>query len=402
MLVPESELGGKVGKFTGPLPKGAPAKPPGVVWADVVPKQARILFDGVFLLCVVVPTLLAIAYYGFTASDVYTSEARFVVRTPQRSQPTTAIGALLQGSGFSRAQDDSFTVHDYITSRDALKVLDAKLGVRKSYADPSHDFLSRFPQPWSDDSFESFYKFYQDKVSVTYDAASSITTVRVRSFDPDISLKINEELLAMGEELVNRINDRGREDLVRYAAAEVEEAETKAKAAALALANYRNRRAVFDPERQSALQLQQITKLQDEVIAAKLQLAQLRALSPANPQIPTLERRVKGLEGEMASEMSKVAGGGNSFTDKATEFERLQLERGFADRQVASAMTSLENARNEARRKQIYLERIVQPHRPDEALEPRRARAILAAFVVGLVAWAVMSMLLAGVREHKD
>ena len=81
---------------------------------------------------------------------------------------------------------------------------------------------------------------------------------------------------------------------------------------------------------------------------------------------------------------------------------RPDLERGFADRQVASAMTSLENARNEARRKQIYLERIVQPHRPDEALEPRRARAIISIFIAGLVAWAVMSMLVAGVREHKD
>ena len=41
---------------------------------------------------------------------------------------------LLQGSGFSRAQDDSFTVHDYILSRDALKELDTKLKVRDGFA----------------------------------------------------------------------------------------------------------------------------------------------------------------------------------------------------------------------------------------------------------------------------
>jgi capsular polysaccharide transport system permease protein len=48
------------------------------------------------------------------------------------------------------------------------------------------------------------------------------------------------------------------------------------------------------------------------------------------------------------------------------------------------------------------LERIAQPSLPDAALEPRRMRSILSIFVAGLVAWGVLSMLLAGVREHKD
>ena len=58
--------------------------------------------------------------------------------------------------------------------------------------------------------------------------------------------------------------------------------------------------------------------------------------------------------------------------------------------------------RSEARRKQVYLERVVMPNRPDEALEPRRARAIIATLVVGLLMWGVLSMLVAGVREHRD
>ena len=42
----------------------------------------------------------------------------------------------------------------------------------------------------------------------------------------------------------------------------------------------------------------------------------------------------------MNNEMAKVAGGGNNtFSNKAADFERLQLERTFADRQVASALS---------------------------------------------------------------
>jgi capsular polysaccharide transport system permease protein len=63
-------------------------------------------------------------------------------------------------------------------------------------------------------------------------------------------------------------------------------------------------------------------------------------------------------------------------------------------------MTSLQEARAESRRKQAYVERIAQPSRPDEAREPRRVRGIFATFVLGLIAWTILSMLLAGVREH--
>jgi capsular polysaccharide transport system permease protein len=50
----------------------------------------------------------------------------------------------------------------------------------------------------------------------------------------------------------------------------------------------------------------------------------------------------------------------------------------------------------------LYLERIVQPNKPDMALEPRRMRSIFSTFIIGLVAWGILSMLLAGVREHQD
>ena len=65
-------------------------------------------------------------------------------------------------------------------------------------------------------------------------------------------------------------------------------------------------------------------------------------------------------------------------------------------------MASLQEAQNEARRKQAYVERVSQPNLPDEALEPRRLRGILATFALGLVAWGILKMLFAGVREHAE
>jgi capsular polysaccharide transport system permease protein len=363
----------------------------------------KLLKNTVFVVTVLVPTSLAFIYYGLIASDVFISESRFVVRSPQRQQSSSVLGAIFSGAGFTRSQDDAFSVHDFIVSRDALSELDKKLQIRKAFADSNVDFLSRFPGLLGDDSFESLHKYYGKQVSVVHDSTSNISTLRVSAFNAEQSHAINELLLVMGERLINETNDRGRQDLVKYAQAEVAVAEGKTKAASLALAGFRSQRSVFDPDRQSAIQLQQVSKLQDELIATKMQLAQVRALTPDNPQVPVLQKRSEALQREMDTEMAKVAGGGsNSLTNKAAEFERLTLERAFADRQLASAMGSLESARNEARRQALYLERIVQPSTPDKAVEPRRLRAIFTVLMMGLIAWGILNILLAGVREHKD
>lgn len=364
-------------------------------------KQRFSRVNRLFLLTVAAPTVLATVYFGLMASDVFVSESRIVVRSPDK-QAATGLGALLKGAGFSRAQDDSYTVRDYVLSRDALKEINDTLGIGKAFSSDTVDRVSRFGGLDFDTSFEALHRYYQKKVDVQQDTASSITTLTVRAYTAQDAQAINQKLLELSEGLVNRLNERGRQDLISSATTEVADAEKKSKAAAIALSVYRNAKGVVDPERQATVQLQQVAKLQDELIATTTQLAQLKTFTPQNPQIPALQQRAVTLRAEMEAETTKVTGGERSLANKAAEFQRLALEREFADKQLASALVSLEQARNEAQRKQVYIERIAQPSLPDIALEPRRLRSILATFVLGLVAWGILSMLLAGVREHQD
>jgi capsular polysaccharide transport system permease protein len=370
-------------------------------WMKLELKQRLARIDRLFLGVVVVPTLLAVVYFGFIASDVYMSESRFVVRSPERQTGTT-LGMLLRGASFARAQDDTFTVQEYILSRDALRVLVDRLHVDRSYGKSSVDRLSRFAGIDTDDSFEALHRYYQKMVRVSTDSSSSIATLTVRAFTAEDARAVDELLLHASEALVNRLNERGRQDMIRYAHAEVKDAETKARDAMLAVSVYRNRQGVVDPEKQAAVQLQQVAKMQDELIATTTQLAQLKAFTPGNPQIPQLQKRGSTLQQAIDQEVDKVAGGQRSLANKVAGFQQLALEAEFAGKQLASALASLENARNEAQRQQVYLERIAEPSLPDVAQEPHRLRGIFSTLIVGLVAWGVLGMLFAGIREHHD
>ncbi len=357
--------------------------------------------DTVFVVTVLIPSLVALVYFGLVASDVYMSESRFVVRSPHRSVPT-GLGALLQGTALSRSQDDTYSVHDYIRSRDALRELDEALNVRQAYGRDDIDLLSRFPGLSRETGFEAFHEYYQKHVDISYDTASAISVLQVRAHSAEQAKAINDRLLTMGERLVNNLNARSRQDLIEVAAREVQEAEDKAKVASLALSAFRAKGAVFDPTGQSALQLQTVARLQDELITTEAQLAQLRRLAPDNSQVSVLANRAQSLRQVIAQETGKVTGAKSSLNAQSPIYDRLLLEKTFAERQLGSTLASLESARSEAQRKQIYLERLVQPNLPDMALEPRRIRGVLTVFVLGLMAWGVISLILASVREHRD
>lgn len=357
--------------------------------------------NPLFLATVVVPTVAATIYFGLLASDVYISQSQFVVRSPDKPA-ATGLGVLLKSVGFSNAGDEIFITQDYVKSRDALRALNQGDAVAKAYGNPSISVFDRFnPFGW-DGTFEDLYSYYTGKIRIEHDTTSSITTLSVEAFDARDAKRMNLQLLDLSELLVNRLNNRGEFDLLSFAQREAHEAETEARRASQALAAFRNRQGIVDPEGQAAIQLQLVSKLQDELIGARLQLQQLQSLAPENPQIPLLRTRIAGLTRQVDSEVSRVAGGRGSLSANAVQYQRLALDREYADRRLTAAMASLQEARNEARRKQAYVERIVQPNLPDEAQKPRRFRGILATFIIGLVAYGILAMLLAGVREHRD
>jgi len=123
-------------------------------------KQHWLIKHRWLALFVGVPTLLAAVYYGLIASPIYVSESSFVIKTPgQKSMPSLSLANLVQTSGFTGGQEQTKEVLQYIRSRDALQDLQRGTDVRTKFSERGADFLSRFPQPFHDGSFENLYHF---------------------------------------------------------------------------------------------------------------------------------------------------------------------------------------------------------------------------------------------------
>ncbi|MEI8403599.1 MAG: hypothetical protein WCG12_22575, partial [Alcaligenaceae bacterium] len=251
-----------------------------------------------FLITVVIPTAMAVAYFGFIASDIYVTESKFVIRSPQKMGAASFMDVFSK-IGMAKSDEDSFAVREYILSRDAMKILNQDLKIKEAYSDPNIDFLERFPglRYW-DTSLEAFYRYYQKHVGVEVDPSSSIATLSVKAFTPEQALSLNQKLIEMSEAFVNKLNERARQDLLKSATEEVNIAKAKVEATTLGLMQLRTQKADQQPDKQVMAQ------------------------------------------------------------------QRLALEKTFAEQQLATAMTAMEQSRIEAIRKQVYIERITQPVKP--------------------------------------
>ncbi|SUB32546.1 protein HexC [[Pasteurella] mairii] len=364
-------------------------------------KKKYWLKNPLFLITVVIPTALSVLYFGLIASDVYISESSFVVRSPKNQTALTGFGALLQGSGFSRSQDDAYTVQEYMRSRTALTQLQTELPVKEFY-EAKGDIISRFNGFGFNNSEEAFFRYFKDRLTIDLDVVSGISTLRVQAFDAIEGQQINQKLLSLGEALINRLNDRARKDTLSYAMQAVNEAEKNVNDTADALRQYRVKNKIFDLPAQSGVQLTLISSLKSELIRVETQLAQLISITPDNPQVAALEMRQKNLKKEIAQQSKSLSGNNDSIATQSAEYQRLVLNNELAQHQLAAAMTSLQNARGEADRQQLYLEVINQPSRPDWALEPYRLYNILATCIIGLMLYGVLGLLIASIREHRN
>ncbi len=347
------------------------------------------------------PTLLAIVYYGLIASPIYVSHSSFVIKSPStKAAPSLSLANIVQTAGLSAGQEQTKEVLQYVRSRDALKDLQKHTNVRTKYSDRGGDFLTRFPAPFIAPTFENFYKYYGSMVGADLDAESGLAVLEVRAFSPADAHEINARLLELSEALVNRLNQRAEGRAIAEAQQRVLQAEERVRNARVELAEFRNRQELIDPTRQAAGVLEVSNKLVAEQAALQAQLDLMQRVAPRNPSIPALRNRIAALGQGVATQTGRAVGTPTGIASKLSNYEKLNVEQEFATQTLTAANLALEQARTEAQKQQFYLERVVEPNKPDDAALPRPLKQILTVFAVALCLYFIGWMLVVGILEH--
>jgi capsular polysaccharide transport system permease protein len=372
-----------------------------VAMPGLAARLRRFVQRNAFAVTVLLPTALAAVYLFGIAAPQFESEARFIVRgrSGGGGGGMGAMAEMAQSAGFKPASEDAMGVRDYLQSHDAVAALRQRLPLVDIFRRPEADPIARLW--WEAPTAERLLDYFRRMALAEYDTTSGITALRVRSFRPEDSQVIAQHLLTLSEELVNMLNRRLQEDGLRVARDEVTRAEARLTAAQLAVGAFRERARAVDPARSAGYSLETIGKLEGALAQARAELVEAQRFARAdNPRLLQLRNRAEGLTGQIAEERRRLGDSTDGVSQQVGEYERLGVEQELARAQLASATASLERARGDAMRQQIFLLRVVEPNMAEYARYPKATLSVLYVFACLSVAYGLAWLLIAGMREH--
>ena len=355
---------------------------------------------GLFIVVAVLPIVLSGVYYFGVESDRFTSEALFAIRTQQEATNTIS-GALHAAGEHQGGGDPSNIVKEYILSRDALELLVSKGLLPHFFQRDGVDRLSRYPNIFSHETHEHLYEFYLRLVSMQYDSATGVSKLSINAFSADDAMEISSALISASEVLINSINERAQADAVASAEKAVAESRSRAFSALDRLTAFRAREEMLDPIKMSMNMIESISGMSVEVAKLKSQLSDNERMTPNSPQLAPIRNRIAALEQQIMEERSKLGGGENSLAPKLAEYERISLDREFAEKAYLVDLGSLDAARLDAQRQKRYIERISGPNLPDYPNIWHRFSSFFTIAIIAFTLFVILQTFLNNILAHK-
>ena len=354
-------------------------------------RLVRLLQIATFVALVAIPSLIAAVYFGFIASDQYTSEARFTVRGGL--PPGLESSGSLSTEPIAMIIQDTQVIMNYIESRAIVEDLDKSIGLSKMYQDPSADYFSRLGE---NKAIEKIVKYWTRHVDLKVEMPAGIVVMTVRAFRPEDATKIADAALSSSETLVNRLNDQMRADALELARKERERAQTRLADARAELEKSRNQEGMLDTKGASQGLNDLLTQVRGDLLKLQQTYDSLRRYeNPSAPQLKNLQTKIDAgkqqvakLKAQMTSMKTEGDDGAKPLSGSMSRMDYALLNNDIAEKIYAGALAAFEHATIASETKLMYITTFVKPVAAEEAKYPRRGLDISLVVGGGLVLWA--------------
>ena len=380
-------------------PSAMPAFPPART-AHVRPRHTALMIS--FVACVLLPAVVTAWYLWARAADQYASTLGFSVRKEEAGSAIDLLGGISSISGSSSADTD--ILYDYMRSQKLVAEIDESLDLRAMWSKPAGDPIFAYAAPGT---IESLTDHWADQVRITYDSATRLIEIRVLAFDPVDAQAIATALYDKSTAMINRLSDAAQADALRFAATELAKAETRLSAARGAITDFRNRTQSIDPAADMQSQAGLLANLQTQLAEALIDADMLAASTKrADTRGEQAALRISVIEDRIAAEREKLGLGATGATSEVYasmvgDYERLSVDREFAETAYRAAQLAYDAAGADARRQTLYLAAHITPTRAESAQFPQR-KTIFGTVVLFLgLAWAIAAMVCYCVRDRR-
>ena len=343
-----------------------------------------------FLACVVLPGAGTALYMWGVAADQYASKVGFTVRREEANSAIEFLGGLGNLSGASSSDTD--ILYEFIQSQKLVVDLNEEVDLRGIWSRPEYDPVFALSEGAS---IEDLVDYWNSMVRLSYGVGTGLLEIEVRAFDPDDATRITQALFDASSQMINDLSDIAREDAIRYAREELDTSLERLKEARETITRFRNENQMIDPDTDMQSQAGLLNTLQTQLAEILIENDLLRSTTQAaDPRVNQTQRRIDVIRKRIAEERQKLGivgavGEGRVLADIVGEYERLVVDREFAERAYVSALATYDAAKAEARRKSRYLAAYMEPTHAETSTYPRRLVLTALITLFAFLAWSI-------------
>lgn len=369
------------------------------------PARAQLRHVGVlasFLLIVLLPSAAAAWYLWTKAADQYASTVAFSVRAEETSSAIELLGGITELSGSSSSDAD--ILYEFIQSQRLVAEIDTALDLRGLWSWPEGDPFFTYA---AEGTIEDLVEYWERMVKISHDTTTGLIEVRVLAFRPEDATRVAEAIFQRSSEMINTLSAIAREDAIRYAREELDEAIQRLKSARQAVTAFRNQYQIVNPEADLQIQVELLATLQTKLAEALIEQELLAETTrPGDTRMAQVERRIRVIRDQIAAERRKVGVGASglgeeAFADIIGEYESLSVDREFAERAYTGALANYDAAQAEARRKSRYLAAHVEPTHAESARYPERPILLLLTALFLFLVWGIGVLVFYSLRDRR-
>ncbi len=347
---------------------------------------------------VFLPTFLAGWYFFNIATPMYSTKSEFLILQAD-SQGGTGLGGLLSGTQFATNQD-SIAVQSYLQSQDAMQRLERDIGFASHFSQDHIDPIQRLdPNASSDEAYGVFKK----NVKIGYDPTEGVIRMEVIAADPKTSVEYSEHLIDYAEERVDDLSRRKRQDQMREASKNLEQAKIERRAAQQKLVELQEG-TLLDPEGEIANIRSLIGSVELQLQEKELALAtQMNNTRPNQARVDALRTEIRLLKQDLEKQnarLNEAASGDSSLAAKTARIQMAKADLATADLFLQSALQNEKQTELEASRQVRYLTTSVKPVEPDDPAYPRAFENTVLALLIFSGIYLMISLTASILREQ--
>ena len=348
---------------------------------------------------VILSVFVVALYYVFLASDRYQSKATLFIKSAEAE--TTSVPGLQLISGNISEQRDSSVLVSYIHSYSMLDYLDERIKINEHFSSSDWDFISRMAK---EPSREDFLAYYRCRFLLSSAIDCSLIEVRAQGYTPEYAKLIVDEIIVEAERFVNEVSQRIAKDQISFVEAEVVRAQKNISDIRANMLQFQNENNLLDPEASGVALQTAVNTLEAELIQLRAtEKVQAGFLNDEASDLVTTRAHIAALDEQLEIERAKLASEGTTSINEAfAEFTQMKFDLDFAGQVYATTLAGAERARVEAYKKLKYLIVVSPSFLPEDARYPRALYNLVTMFVALSLAYGIIMMIIATIREHRD